>query len=140
MATFPKPRELHSGLVSPLVAAPVINTVWAFSNTATADATVQGPKMVRKVRLTKASYQQTADATAVTSFTLTLMNGAVALTSALDIKAIAATAGSDFVITTVDGADILADGDVITAVFNETGGTVTAPGQVTIVLEFQLLT
>lgn len=136
----PRPRELHSGLVNPMIAAPVVTTIWAFANTSTSDATVQGPKMVRKVRLIKASYQQTADATAATSYTLTLMNGAVALTSALDIKDIAATAGADFVVTTVDGADILADGDVITAVFNETGGTVTAPGQVAIVLEFQLLT
>jgi hypothetical protein len=134
-----KPRELHTNLVSPMIAAPVVVSVWAFSNAATADATVQGPKMTRKVRLVRASYQQTADAEAATSFTLTLMNGAVALTSALDIDALGATAGADFVITTVDNADILADGDVITAVFNETGGTVTAPGQVAITLELQLL-
>lgn len=134
-----KPRELHKHLVDPNIAAPVAMTVWAFSNTATADATIQGPKVTRKVRLVRASYQQTSDATAVTSYTLQLMNGAVALTSALDIKAIAATAGADFVVTAVADADILADGDVITAVFNETGGTVTAPDQVAIALELQLL-
>ena len=136
---MPNPRELHKDLNHPYVAAPVVVMVWSFNNATAADATFQGPKATRDMRLLKASYQQTDDATAVTSYTLTLKNGATALTTALDIKGIAATAGADFAGIAATNASDLKDGDVMTAVFDETGGTVTAPGVVTIMLEFLLL-
>lgn len=133
------PQELHKQLANPQVAAQIVTFALSFSNATTADLTVQGFKATRKMRLIKASYQQTADATAVTTYTAQLKNGSVAMTDALDIKGIAATAGADFVISTVAGATTLADGDVLTVVFDETGGTVTAPGIVGILLEFMLL-
>lgn len=135
------PAELHTKLSSPQVAAPVVTAIWSFTNSTTADATFYGPKITRKMKLIRASYAQTADATAVTSYTCQLKNGSTVLTSALDIKALGATTSghSDFTMTTTEKDKILADGDQITAVFDETGGTVTAPGAVTVMLEFQLL-
>lgn len=135
------PVELATKLASPQVAAQVVVFNWSFSNTTTADVTKYGPKITRKMKFIRASYAQTADATAVTSFTLTLKNGSTALTSALDIKALGATTSghADFVTTTTDANRVMADGDQISAVFDETGGTVTAPGEVVIMLEFMLL-
>lgn len=136
---MPNPRELHKDLAHPYVSAPVILVPLTLNVTETADVTIQGFKATRDMRLLRASYQQTADATAVTSYTCQLKNGATALTSALDIKALAATAGADFAGILATAASDLKDGDVLTVVFDETGGTVTAPGRVTILLELLLL-
>ena len=135
------PEELHTHLASPQAYAPVVLLAWCFQNDATADATHYGPKITRNMRIVRASYAQTADATAVTTYTCTLKNGSTNLTSALDIKALGATTAghADFAVTATAADKFLQDGDQISAVFDETGGTVTAPGEVTILLELQLM-
>jgi hypothetical protein len=87
--------------------------------------------------LRKATYTQTAAATAATSFTATLKNGAVAMTGALDIKALGANGSADFAMAS-ESARRFKAGDVLTIFFDETGGTVTAPGFVTVCLELAL--
>ncbi len=130
-------KELHLHLVNPEIAGPVCLNVFTVLNAATADATLQLFVASRKCRILRASYVQAANATAVTSFTALLQNktGTVALTDALDIKALVATTAADWAVIDSD----LADGDIVEIVFNETGGTVTAPGLVGITAEIQLL-
>lgn len=130
-------RELHLHLCNPEIAAPVCLNVFTVLNAATADATLQLFVATRKCRVIRASYVQAANATAVTSFTALIQNdtGSVALTDAIDIKALGAATAKDFAVVDSD----LADGDIVEIVFNETGGTVTAPGLVGLTLEIQLL-
>ena len=136
------PRELHADLVNPAIAAPVVTMVVNVDVTETADVTVAGFVATRKMKIRKASYIQEADATAATSYTCLLQNGtgSVAMSTALDIATLAADTGADFVGIPNGVASELADGDSFELVFNETGGTVTAPGRVSVMLEFQLLT
>lgn len=135
-----KPRRLGKVLAAAGFAADVDFLTFTFTNSTTADATFLLARMP-KCKVRSATYVQTADATAVTSYTATLVNatGPVNVTAALDIKAIAATAGADFVLSTVAGATNFAHGDILRVFFDETGGTVTAPGLVTILVEVQLL-
>lgn len=133
------PRELHSDLVNPAIAAPVVVVALTLDVTETADVTVAAFKAVRKMKLIGASYHHESAATAVTSYTCQLSNGGTAMSDALDIKAIGADAGADFAGIPTGSTSELADGDVLDVIFNETGGTVTAPDRVGILLEFQLL-
>lgn len=130
-------KEQHLHLSNPEIAGPVCLNVFTVLNAATADATLQLFVASRKCRVLRASYVQAAGATAATTFTALLQNktGAVALTDALDIKALAAATAADWAVVDSD----LADGDIVEIVFDETGGTVTAPGLVGITLEIQLL-
>lgn len=134
-----KPRELHSHLVSPTIAAPVQLVPLSLDVTETADVTIAAFVATRRCRLIAASYIQESNATAATSYTCQLQNGGTALTTALDIAALAADTAADFVGIPIDETAILADGDTLDVVFNETGGTVTAPDRVGILLEIQLL-
>jgi hypothetical protein len=61
------------------------------------------------------------------------------MSTALDIKTLAADTAADFAGIPTDNDAVLADGDTLDVVFNETGGTVTAPDRVGIMLEFLLL-
>lgn len=130
------PRELHKHLAGKSVGMPVNLVVINIDNAATADATVALFAATRKCRILRASYVQESDATAATTFVATLQVGATALTDALDIKTLGADTADDWV--PVDGVDI-ADGDIVDIVFNETGGTVTAPDLVSIALDVQYL-
>jgi hypothetical protein len=133
------PRRLGATLAAAGFAADISWIVFNVDNAATADATYQLGAVPKKCRIRAATYVQESAATAVTSFTCLLQNktGTVALVTALDIKALAAATKADFVLSTVAGALDLAAGDIIEAVFNETGGTVTAPDLVSIILEVQ---
>lgn len=134
-----QPRELHADLVNPKVAAPVQVVALTLDVTETDDVTIAAFVAHRKMKLIKASYIQESNATADTSYTAQLKNGATALTDALDIAALGADTATDFAgIDSNDDVD-LDDGDILDVVFNETGGTVTAPDRVGILLEFLLL-
>lgn len=133
------PRELHADLVSPQMAAPVVAIPLSLDVTETADVTIAAFVATRKMRLIRASYIQESNATAVTSYTVQLKNGATNLTDALDIKTLVADTAADFAGIPASKSADLADGDILDVVFNETGGTVTAPDRVGILLEFLLL-
>lgn len=141
MPTVPSEQHRAPGYPSLQTYAPVVLINWYFANTATADATIYGPKITRNMYFVRASYAQSADATAVTTYTCQLKNGSTALTTALDIKALGATTSghADFTTTSTSADQFLQDGDQITAVFDETGGTVTAPATVNILIELQLM-
>lgn len=135
-----QPRRLGKVLASAGFAAEVSYLTFVFTNATAADATFLLARMP-KCRIRSARYLQTSDATAATTYTATLVNatGPVNATAALDIKGIAAAAGADFALSTVAGALNFAAGDILRVFFDETGGTVTAPGLVTILVEIQLL-
>lgn len=133
------PRELHADLVNPAFAAPVVVVPVTFTESGDADATVTLFATARKMKLISASYVQSVDATAVTSYTAVINNGAVAMTSALDIKTLAEDVSAQFEVVSTSAAD-MAQGDILSIVFNETGGTATSPEIVWLLLEFQLLT
>ena len=133
------PRELHADLVNPALAAPVVTMVLNFTESADADITLTFFAASRKMKLIGASYVQSIDAQAATSYTATLQNGATAMTAALDIKALADDVSAQFVVLSTKDAD-LAKGDILSLVLDETGGTATSPEDVWIQLTFQLLT
>ena len=135
-------REMHADLVNPQMSAPVVVVCVNIDVTETADVTVALFSASRKVKLTKASYVHEAAATAATTYTALLQNdtGSVAMSTALDIKALGAGADSLFAGVPTDLDAVLEIGEILEIVFNETGGTVTAPGRVGLMLEFQLLT
>ena len=136
---MPNPRELHKDLNHPQVAAPVVVVPLSLDVTETADVTIAAFVATRRMRLIRASYIQESNATAATTYTCQLKNGATNLTSALDIKALAADTAADFAGISASRSANLEDGDTLDVVFNETGGTVTAPDRVGILLEFLLL-
>ena len=133
------PRELHSTLVSPDFAAPVVTMLLTFLESGDADATVTFFAAERKMKLIGASYVQSVNATADTSYTATLQVGSTLLTAALDIKALGANAAAQFAVVSTKDA-VMAKGDILKVVLNETGGTATSPEIVWIQLTFQLLT
>jgi hypothetical protein len=133
------PRELHNVLVNPNFAAQVQVCPLILDDPGNADATVVVFVASRRCKLIRASYLQAAGATAATSYTAQLKNGSTNLSAALDIKALAADTVADFASIPTDKDAVLADGDILDLVFDETGGTVTAPGRVALTLEFQLL-
>lgn len=135
------PRRLGQVLAGAGFAAEVQTLVINFNNTATADATINLFRTTRKCKIRKATYVQTVAATAVTTYTATIQKatGAVALTAALAIKGLGANTGADFVLTTTDANRIIPAGEIVNVLFDEVGGTVTAPGVVGIAIEVQLL-
>lgn len=133
------PRELHSDLVSPEMAAPVVTLVVNFTESGDADATVTLFAAARKMKLIAASYVQSIDAQAATTYVASINNGATKMTEDLDIKALADDVSAQFVALRTKDAD-LAIGDIVSIVLNETGGSVTSPEVVWIQFEFQLLT
>lgn len=134
----PLPRELHADLVNPQIAAPVVLVPVTFTESSDNDVVVTTFAAARRMKLVRASYVQSVDATAVTSYTATIKNGSTAMTSALDIKTLAEDTTADFVVLSTDDA-ILADGDILSVDFNQTGGTATSPEIVWMMLEFLLL-
>lgn len=132
------PRELHSDLVHPLIAAPVVTVAVTFVESSDADAVVTLFPATRRMKLIGASYVQSVDATAATSYTATIKNGSTAMTSALDIKTLAEDTAAQFSVFDTNAA-ILEEGDILSVDFNETGGTATSPEVVWMLLEFQLL-
>lgn len=130
------PRELHKHLAGVSTGMPVNLVVINIDNAATADATIALFSATRKCRILRASYVQESGATAATTFVATLQVASVLLTDALDIKTLAADTAADWV--PVDGV-VIADGDIVDIVFNEEGGTVTAPDLVSIALDVQYL-
>jgi len=136
---MPNPRELHRHLVGPTIAAPVVSLPFIIDNAATADATVRLMVAPRKMRFVGGSYVQAANATAVTTFTATVEVGSTALSQALDIKTPAEDVALFFLPSATSDDRDIAKGAVVEINFNETGGTVTAPGVCEIVLEFQLM-
>lgn len=134
-----QPKELHKDLVSPRIAAPVVLIPLTFDVAETADVTIAAFVAHRRMKIIKASYIQESNATAATTYTCKLANGATDITDALDIKTLGADAAADFAgIDSNDDTD-LDDGDILDVVFNETGGTVTAPDRVGILIEALLL-
>ena len=134
------PRRLGKALVGAGFAADVSLLAFDFEQAATADATIiLGALPACRIR--KATYVQESAATAVTSFTAQLQNltDTVDVTDALDIDGVGAATAADFVMSTVKGARDFDHGDMLQVVFDETGGTVTAPDFVGIILEVQLL-
>jgi hypothetical protein len=135
------PRELHQDLVAPGFAAQVVMVPLTFDVTETASVDVEAFVATRRMRLINASYVQESNATAATSYTCLLQNatGSVALCTALDIKTLANDSGADFAGITADNTSELADGDILNVVFTVTGGSVTAPDRVGIMLEFMMM-
>ena len=133
------PRELHKHLVGTKIAAPVVVMPFQFSNAATADATTRLFVAPRKMRFVSGSYVQAANATAVTTFTATVEVGSTALSQAIDIKTLAADTAAYFLPSATSTDRDIAKGAIVEINFNETGGTVTAPGACEVVLEFQLM-
>lgn len=135
-----EPKRLGKVVAGAGFAADVSLIAFNVDNATTGDATYVLGALPR-CRVRKAFYVQESDATAATSFTAKLQNktGTVDVTAALDIKTLGAGAKADFVLSTVAGARNFAEGDLLQIVFDETGGTVTAPDLVGVVLEVQLL-
>lgn len=134
------PKELHTHLVGPQVAAQLVVVAAKFNNATAGDATEPNVFVApRKMRFVGGSYVQSANATAATSFTAQLKVGATAISEALDIKTLGADAPGYFVGSVVSADRTIAKGAQVDVVFDETGGTVTAPADVTVCLEFQLL-
>lgn len=128
-------QELHKKLVSPRIAAPVVTVLWVWDVADVADVTYNAFIATRRCKILRASFIMESAATAVTSYTCQLKLGATALTNALDIKTLAADTGADFVPADVE----IPDGGEVDVVFDQEGGTVTAPDQVCILMELQLL-
>ncbi len=139
---MPLPRELHVDLVNPNIAAPVVLVPISLDVSETADVTVAAFVANRRMKLIAASYIMESDASSIVTYTCLLQNGTgtVAMSTALDIKALAADTGADFVGIPAGDAAILADGDSFEVFFESTGGGTTAPDRVGILCEFQLLT
>lgn len=133
------PRELHKTLLGTGFAAPVQTVVCSLDVSETDDVTIPVLVANRRVRVVSASYIQESDATAATDFTAQLLNGATAVSDALDIADLGADTPADFAGVPTDGDEILEDGDVLDIDFDQTGGTVTAPDRVLVTLEIQLL-
>ena len=135
-------REMHKDIVNPQMSAPVVVALVTIDVAETADVTVAVFSASRKMKLINASYVHESAATAATSYTVLLQNdtGSVAMSTALDIKALGAGADSLFAGIPTNNDAVLEVGEILELVFNETGGTVTAPDRVGIMLEFQLLT
>jgi hypothetical protein len=133
-----QPRELHKDLVNPQIAAQVVTVAVSITESSDADATVVLFPVTRKMKLNRAAYSQSVDATAATSYTATLKNGSVAMTDSLDIKTLGAAGVAQMGVLRTDAA-VLAKGDVLSIAFDETGGTATSPEIVWLFLEFLLL-
>lgn len=133
----------HPGwLVNPNIGVIVTPLSFKFTESGDVDVTVQLFMASSKMRILSAKYIQSVDATAVTSYTALLQNvtGSVSLAALLDIKALGADAPADFdVVKDDDAAGILAAGDIVQVVFNETGGTATSPEVVFITIEVAML-
>lgn len=134
------PRELHRHLVGPKIAAPVV-VYGPFEFTETGDVDVTVPLFVapRKMRFVGGSYTQSVDAQAATTYTATIEVGSTALSQALDILTPADDVASYFLPSATSIDRDIAKGAFVEVNFNETGGTVTSPEVVQIVLEFQLM-
>lgn len=134
------PKELHSRLVHPSIAAPVVVTYLTFDNTTTDTATVGSVFMAsRKMRFVGGTYIMAAEATAATTFVATVQVSTQVLSAALDIKTLAAAAVGTFTPSLTSADRDIAAGDLVDIVFTQAGDTVTAPGVCTITLEFQLI-
>jgi len=134
------PKELHSHLVNPAIAAPVQVVNVTFTNSTTADATVANVFIApRKVKFIGGKYVQSANATAATTFVATLKVGSTSVSQDLDIKTLGADAVGSILASATEGDTVLAEGAQLDVVFNETGGTVTAPATCNLTLEFLLL-
>lgn len=103
--------------------------------TSTADATYPLMRALDDGVLNAATFAQQLDATAVTSLTATIRNTTQSkdMTAALDIKALAALGVATFTLTPANCR--FKAGDLIVLVYDETGGTVTAPGECSIALD-----
>lgn len=135
------PRRIGQVLAGAGFAAEVQTFVVNLSNTTTADATFRLFRVPRKCRIRKITYSQTANATAATTFTALVrkVTGTVALTGALNIRLQGANFSADMaLVSTVSDLNVPA-GEVLEVFFDETGGTVTAPGIVGVAIEVQLL-
>jgi len=134
------PRELHTHLVGTRIAAPVVIVgPIKFTNGTAGDATVNLFYASRKMRFVGGSYVQSADATAATTFTATVEVGTQQLSQDLDIKTLADATVAHFLPSATSTDRDIAKGALVELNFNETGGTVTAPADVEVVLEFQLI-
>jgi hypothetical protein len=134
------PRELHTHLVGVRIAAPVVVIgPIKFNNTTTDDATVNLFYATRKLRFVGGSYIMDAEATAATTFTATVEVGTQQLSQDLDIKTLAADTVAHFLPSATSNDRDIAKGALVELNFDQTGGTVTAPGNVEVVLEFQLI-
>lgn len=135
-----QPSELHGHIVNPAIAAPVQTVNILITAATDGDQTVQNIFCApRKMKFIGGKYIQEANATAATSFVMTLQVGATAISQALDIKTLGADAAGSILASATEANTILAAGSKLDAVFNETGGTATAPDAVCLSLEFQLL-
>jgi hypothetical protein len=132
------PKELHTTIVSPSFAAQVVVLPFIVADPGTSDAEPVVFIASRRSKVISAKYYQAADATADTTFTAQLLNGGTAISALLDIKTLGAATVASFVVKTNNDA-VLAAGDVVSLDFDETGGTVTAPGQVLLAVELQIL-
>lgn len=135
------PRRLGQVLAGAGFAAEVQTFVVNINNTTTADATFRLFRVPRKCRVRKITYSQTADATAATTFTVKIRKatGPTDLTAALNIKLQGANYSADMALSSTVADLVIPAGEVLQAFFDETGGTVTAPGIVGIAIEVQLL-
>lgn len=96
--------------------------------TATADGNYPLLRALDDGVLNAATFAQQFDATAVTTLTVQIRNAtqAINMTAALDIKALAALGVAAFSLTHANCR--FKKDDLIVLVYDETGGTVTAPG------------
>jgi len=133
------PKELHTELVNPRQAGPVVLLPFRFTESSDADATVQLFIAPRKMFFVGGEYTQSVDATAATSYTATIEVGSTALSQALDIKTLGADTAAAILPSTTEADREIAQGDVVEINLNETGGTATSPEDVLLVLEFILL-
>ena len=133
------PHELHRHVTSTKIAAQVVVFTAKFTNSATADATVPVFVAPRKMKYVGGKYVQAVDATAVTTFVASVKVGATAISEELDIKTLADDTAGALPASTTEENRVVAAGSVIDILFNEAGGTVTAPGDVLLALEFQYL-
>jgi len=134
------PKELHSRLVHPSIAAPVVLCgPFLFTESTDADAVAYLFYAPRAMRFVGGSYIQSVDATAATSYTAQVEVGTQVLSAALDIKTLAAATVAYFTPSLTSADRNIAAGDRVEISFNETGGTATSPEAVEVYLQFQLI-
>ena len=134
------PKELHSRLVHPSIAAPVVPVYITFTESTAGDATQTSVFMAsRKMRFVGGTFIMAGEATAATTFVASVNVSTTKLSQDLDIKGLAADAVGTFLPSSTSVDRDIAQGALVDIVFNEEGGTVTAPGVCTVTLEFQLI-
>jgi len=139
MAKASSIRDIHKAIAGAGFAAfPVyVNKSWNQSGATT--ATIPVFRAPQKMRLLAGTFVQDNDTDGDKVIKVRNLTKTVDQTANLDVDALAADAGADFVLTTVAADLVVNKGDIIGVVYTVTTAGVVQPGEVNVVLKYQLL-